>query len=288
MAAEPNPTLPPAPAPTPSQPPVRAPQKSTAALVAEAVVDVIAIVAVTVLAYKGKIEGVWALLMVGMLGGVRVTDLVSSIRPGGGGPGGPGAGGIAGLVVALVTGASHALQHLRSVGRVAMVMLALGAGASATSCSGSWETRAHRALVATAHAVAVADDTAAQAYQAEAHAADGGAAFAAIDSRYRRIQGAEEALSATLVRAEALLDDVHSAGPDAGTARCLALRALVQLAADARVFGGVLTAAGVTLSPDQAAVAHGIAAVIDEMAPRCEGADAGADVVTTDAGGDDA
>lgn len=168
---------------------------------------------------------------------------------------------------------------------IALAMLLVG-GALAASCSGSWEQRAHRALVATAHAVAVADDTAAQAYQAEAHAADGGAAFARIDDRYRRIQGAEEALSATLVRAEALLDAVHDAGGDAGTARCLALRALVQLAADARVFGGVLTAAGVTLSADQAAIAHGVAAVIDEMAPRCEGSDAGSDVVTTDAGGD--
>jgi len=173
------------------------------------------------------------------------------------------------------------------VGLAAIALaMALVGGALAASCSGSWETRAHRALVATAHAVAVADDTAAQAYQAEAHAAHDPAAFAAVDARYRRIQGAEEALSATLVRAEALLDAVHDAGADAGTARCLALRALVQLAADARVFGGVLTAAGVRLSADQAAVAHGVAAVIDEMAPRCEGADAGADVVTTDAGGD--
>lgn len=286
MAAEPNPTLPPAPAPTPSQPPARGPAKSTAALVVEGIVDLVAIVAVTVLAYKGRVDSTWALVLVGLLGGVRVTDLASSIRPGsgGGGPGG-GAGGLAGLVVAIATGASHALHHARAVTRLAFAALALGACVSATGCSGSWETRAHRALVATAHAVAVADDTAARLYQAEAHAADGGAEFQRIDERYRRIQGAEEALSATLVRAEALLDAVHDAGGDAGTARCLALRALVQLAADARVFGGVLTAAGVRLSADQAAIAHGVAAVIDEMAPRCEGADAGADVVT-DAGGD--
>ena len=46
----------------------------------------------------------------------------------------------------------------RTIDTALALALALVGGALAASCSGSWEQRAHRALVATAHAVAVADD----------------------------------------------------------------------------------------------------------------------------------
>jgi len=75
-----------------SQPP-RA--KSTAQLVAETLVDIIAIVIVGMLAMTSKIDGNVAVAVCAALAGVRLTDIIGSRN------GGSGTGGMAGLVVGL-------------------------------------------------------------------------------------------------------------------------------------------------------------------------------------------
>lgn len=78
-----------------STPPPREP-KSTAQLVAETLVDLVAIAVVGGLAFTGKVSGEFALGLVALLGGVRVSDIVGSRTAGAG-------GGLA----ALVLGALH-------------------------------------------------------------------------------------------------------------------------------------------------------------------------------------
>jgi hypothetical protein len=288
MAAEPNPTLPPAPsAPPAAAPPPRAPAKSTAALVVEGLVDLGAIVAVTVLALKGRVDGTWALVLVGLLSGVRVTDLVSSIRPGsgGGGPGG-GAGGLAGLVVAVATGAGHALHSLRAATRFAIAALALGACVAAAGCSGSFESRTHRGLIATAHVASIADSIAADLYAARVATLPPGAEYDRQRALFRRIKAAEIALRGLLVQAETLLDHVRAAGGNATQERCVLMRALADLATDVGTLRAALVAAGADVPASTLATEHTLAAAAAEMLPVCTGADAGADVATD--GGTDA
>lgn len=89
--SEPNRVSPP---PLPSKLPVSR-AKSTAQWVAETVVDLVALVIVGVLAWRGVINGNYALLAVLLLAGVRISDLAGALKNGGG------AGGIAGMVIAI-------------------------------------------------------------------------------------------------------------------------------------------------------------------------------------------
>lgn len=82
--------------PRPSQPPPRT--KSTAQLVAETVVDVLAIVGVILLALFNKIDGIVAALVCGALAGVRLSDMIGARGIGGGG-----SGGMTGFVVGAVS-----------------------------------------------------------------------------------------------------------------------------------------------------------------------------------------
>lgn len=83
--------------PRPSEPPPRV--KSTGQLVAETLVDVLAIAGVILLAALGKIDGNVAAAVCAALAGVRLSDLIGSRGIGGGG----GAGGMAGFVVGAVS-----------------------------------------------------------------------------------------------------------------------------------------------------------------------------------------
>lgn len=167
---------------------------------------------------------------------------------------------------------------------IALAMVLVG-GALAASCSGSWEQRAHRALIVTAHVVSATDAVAAQRYQTDV-AGQTGAAFERTDDAYRRVQGAESVLAATLVRAETLLADLQAAhGTPPTQARCLEVRAMLSLLSNLDVLRGALDLAGIAVPPELLRAAAALAAAAEEMVPACEGADAGADVVTTDAEG---
>lgn len=96
---------------TTSTPPPREP-KSTAQLIAETIVDVLAIAVIGGLAFTGKVSGEFALGLVALLAGVRVSDLVGSRSAGG--------------LTALVIGALHSHGS-----HVAMVTLASAALVSA-------------------------------------------------------------------------------------------------------------------------------------------------------------
>src|SRR4051812_47391310 len=107
-------------------PPPSAPEKSHARLIAEAVVDVIAIAATTALAFAGKVPGELALAVIGVLAGVRLSDLVAA-RSGGSGPPSGGAGGVAGaaaLLLSLALGAGRHLVTRVGLGHATMAALA--------------------------------------------------------------------------------------------------------------------------------------------------------------------
>lgn len=84
---------------TPSTPP-RAQQapKSAVQSALESLVDLVAIAGVIYLTAHDKVPGLYALVAVGLLAGVRVTD-IAALRNGKVPP-----GGIAGLLIMLVTG----------------------------------------------------------------------------------------------------------------------------------------------------------------------------------------
>lgn len=84
---------------TPSTPP--GPPKSALQSALETVVDLVAIGGVIYLAAHGKIDGLYALVAIGLLGGIRVSDLVA-LRAGKGPT-----GGAAGLIVALASTLLH-------------------------------------------------------------------------------------------------------------------------------------------------------------------------------------
>lgn len=108
MPATPTPQPEPAAAPKSKPPP--APPKTTAQVVGETIVDLVAIVGTIALSYTGKVGGEFALALVALLAGVRVSDLVTARSGGGGGPGpGAAAGGLAGLVM-LLGHATHRAQ----------------------------------------------------------------------------------------------------------------------------------------------------------------------------------
>lgn len=88
---------------TPSTPP-KAPvaQKSPLQSTLESLVDLAAIAVVGLLAAHDKVPGVYALIAVAMLAGVRVTDIVALSR----GKIPPG-GSIAGLIIALFLGSGR-------------------------------------------------------------------------------------------------------------------------------------------------------------------------------------
>lgn len=75
--------------------------KPTWQVIAETIVDALAIAGVILLAVLGKVGGELALLATLVLAGARITDLMAA--KGGGGPSGPGTGGLTGLAVVIAT-----------------------------------------------------------------------------------------------------------------------------------------------------------------------------------------
>lgn len=94
------------PSAAPKAPP---PAKPTWQVVAETIVDALAIAGVVLLAALGKVGGELALIATCVLAGARLTDLMAAK---GGGAAGPGAGGLTGLAVVVVTHFASALGRI--------------------------------------------------------------------------------------------------------------------------------------------------------------------------------
>lgn len=169
--------------------------------------------------------------------------------------------------VSFVTGALHILP-------LAVLVLALGA-----ACSGSWEQRVHRGLIATAHVVAVSDNTTPDLYRERVAGLDGGAEFQAIDTQFHRVQDAQHALAVLLVRTEDLTDRLN--GATGVQPRCLVVHALLDLAGDLGFLVATVRAFGADPPQDALGTASFLAHLAGEILPQCEGADAG---VAADAG----
>lgn len=136
-------------------------------------------------------------------------------------------------------------------------------------CSGSWEQRAHRGIILTAHVAAVADDTAATVYRVNVATLPPGAEYDRQRAVFAIVRDAEHALNGALVRAETLVDAIEDAGGDPATARCLAVHALVQLATDVATLRDVFATAGITVPTGALDAEQRVGAVVLELLPSC-------------------
>jgi hypothetical protein len=92
-----------------SKAPARA--KPTAQVIAESVVDLVAILVVGFLAYAGKVNADFALGLVALLAGVRLSDMLGG-RGGPPGDGPAGGGGLAALVVGAVLATGETMRRV--------------------------------------------------------------------------------------------------------------------------------------------------------------------------------